>query len=838
MSKFRKVKVCGVDYTLYGMAEHAKLNKMTMQRDSHPYFIPTDEGHYVKARDNLWYHAMKLIRSMMCNGFGNHIYIAEARKQTAPKLGDHPADTFYHEMRSLFIRNLLRDDASYHRIHKHIKSALRRYFASAQIRCKNHSYFMTDDETTAAGGDDGSPFFNYDLKYYLRFRNYVMCYVVGYYPAWPFISEVATKSIARSVQDQKWHGNLTGIGPKQYYPDSYYSNPVNDKVGSVFQDNEQSLLEIFSRLKRKATKVVNGLHGLQTYSSSARDVLSKYIPDEVVRMGLNIMADYLGHMMARVFMGCIRITREDTKNDDPASVFNDECGWTYGILSVDMTFGSKSAPSDPRLARRQSDYESGLAIKPTSYQSEWNAHFRKHRYCIQSPKNLPTVTRCLVKSRTMHNYMYNTHTPSQRNAIASGMMWFKGVDAGFKFEYLLDDMYSTKIDNTTFGRSCVSVYQEDKKGRRGWDDARMSSGLSSPLDREVSHALNFIGTPAYEKHPYISGTRSIRSMFVTPRFFDRVFARGLTWSGGMTTHVYSKPRDIGSDMIVYEGVRIDHGCDMSNMGATQFQKYVDSSRDTVSQHQRVFVKHKPTGVTFAIKCDTMKPVTVDMVNGRKVFNNLPRYEDVCQHEVSKEITEAFSSFLAEMETMDSMRIFSTDGRHMHDSLEEDLGTKQGFNLVKMKTKYLNMEYDLTDPMIATNARALVKKLYKDSGNAIATAHDCRNLAGHIIAPMLFNHAINCFNSIFIRCHDNLYMSRSGAKDNSKFDNHANDTYRIVVADSHGSAVTEHVFPWCYTVDRMKNEDMQLRNDVIEVGKSFISSTDFPSVIRSKTICNK
>lgn len=835
---FRKVKVCGVNYTLYGMAEHAKLNKMTMQRDSHPYFIPTDEGHYVKARDQLWYYAMKFAQGVMRNGFGSYSNYRVA-SQNYKESSNHPADVFYGEMRSLFMRNLLRDDASYHRMHKHIKSALRRYFASAQIRCKNHSYFMTDDETGAAGCDDGSPFFNYDLKYYLRFRNYVICYVVGYYPAWPFISEVATKSIARSVQDQKWHGNLTGIGPKQYYPDSYYSNPDNDKVGSVFQDNEQALLEIFGKLKRKATKVVNGLHGLQTYSSSARDVLNKYIPDEVVRMGLNIMADYVGHMMARVFMGCIRITREDTKSDDPASVFNDECGWTYGILSVDMTFGTtKSTPSDPRLARRQSDYESGLAIKPISYQSEWNAHFRKHRYCIQSPKNLPTVTRCLVKSRTMHNYMYNTQTPSQKNAVASGMMWFKGVDAGFKFEYLLDDMYSTKIDNTTFGRSCVSVYQEDKKGRRGWDDARMSSGLSSPLDREVSHALNFIGTPAYEKHPYISGTRSIRSMFVTPRFFDRVFARGLTWSGGMTTHVYSKPRDIGSDMIVYEGVRIDHGCDMGNMGATQFQKYVDSSRDTVSQHQRVFVKHKPTGVTFAIKCDTMKPVTVDMVNGRKVFSNLPRYDDVCQHEVSKEITDAFSSFLAEMETMDSMRIFSTEGRHMHDSLEEDLGTKQGFNLVKMKTKYLNMEYDLTDPMIATNARALVKKLHRESGNAIATAHDCRNLAGHIIAPMLFNHAINCFNSIFIRCHDNLYMSRTGAKDNSKFDNHANDTYRIVVADSHGSAVTEHVFPWCYTVDRMKNEDMQLRNDVIEVGKSFISSTDFPSVIRSKTICNK
>jgi hypothetical protein len=680
---------------------------------------------------------------------------------------------------------------------------------------------------------------NHDLKHYLGFRNYVICYVVGYYPAWPFISEVATKSMARSAEDSRWHGNVAGIRAKPYYPDRYYSNPDNDKVGSVFQDNEQALLEIFGKLKRKATKVVNGLHGLQTYSSSARDVLNKYIPDEVVRMGLNIMADYVGHMMARVFMGCIRITREDTKNGHPTCIFDDECGWTYGILSVDMTFGTtKSTPSDARLARRQSDYESGLAIKPTSYQSEWNAHFRKHRYCIQSPKNLPTVTRCLVKSRTMHNYMYNTQTPSQQNATASGMMWFKGVDAGFKFEYLLDDMYSTKIDNTTFGRSCVSVYQEDKKGRRGWNYAQMSSGLSSPLDREVSHALNFIGTPAYEKNPYISGTRSIRSMFVTPRFFDRVFARGLTWSGGMTTHVYSKPRDIGSDMIVYEGVRIDHGCDMSNMGATQFQKYVDSSRDTVSQHQRVFVKHKPTGVTFAIKCDTMKPVTVDMVNGRKVFSNLPRYDDVCQHEVSKEITEAFSSFLAEMETMDSMRIFSTEGRHMHDSLEEDLGTKQGFNLVKMKTKYLNMEYDLTDPMIATNARALVKKLHRESGNAIATAHDCRNLAGHIIAPMLFNHAINCFNSIFIRCHDNLYMSRTGPKDNSKFDNHANDTYRIVVADSHGSAVTEHVFPWCYTVDRMKNEDMQLRNDVIEVGKSFISSTDFPSVIRSKTICNK
>lgn len=837
MCKVRKVKVCGVDYTLYGMAEHAKLNKMTMQRDSHPYFIPTDEGHYVKARDQLWYHAMKFAQGVMRNGFGSYSNYRVAN-QGYKESSNHPADVFYAEMRSLFMRNLLRDDASYHRIHKHIKSALRRYFASAQSRCKSHSYFMTDKELWLAA-DYTHPITNHDLKHYLGFRNYVVCYVVGYYPAWPFISEVATKSDARSVQDSRWHGNLTGIATKQYYPDSYYSNPDNDKVGSVFQDNEQALLEIFGKLKRKATKVVNGLHGLQTYSSSARDVLNKYIPDEVVRMGLNIMADYVGHMMARVFMGCIRITREDTKNGHPTCIFDDECGWTYGILSVDMTFGTtKSTPSDARLARRQSDYESGLAIKPTSYQSEWNAHFRKHRYCIQSPKNLPTVTRCLVKSRTMHNYMYNTQTPSQQNATASGMMWFKGVDAGFKFEYLLDDMYSTKIDNTTFGRSCVSVYQEDKKGRRGWDDARMSSGLSSPLDREVSHALNFIGTPAYEKHPYISGVRSIRSMFVTPRFFDRVFARGLTWSGGMTTHVYSKPRDIGSDMIVYEGVRIDHGCDMSNMGATQFQKYVDSSRDTVSQHQRVFVKHKPTGVTFAIKCDTMKPVTVDMVNGRKVFSNLPRYDDVCQHEVSKEITEAFSSFLAEMETMDSMRIFSTEGRHMHDSLEEDLGTKQGFNLVKMKTKYLNMEYDLTDPMIATNARALVKKLHRESGNAIATAHDCRNLAGHIIAPMLFNHAINCFNSIFIRCHDNLYMSRTGPKDNSKFDDHANDTYRIVVADSHGSAVTEHVFPWCYTVDRWKNEDMQLRNDVIEVGKSFISSTDFPSVIRSKTICNK
>lgn len=815
----KTVNILGVQWKLFGMSDHHRIAlasaKEEMDGPKKKYMYYKDR-YYIEARERLWSYAMDHIAKIITDGNGL-VFMEDPRLKVMD------------ELHALYKRNICRDNISYKNIVHCIRSVLAKFREEAGYYKKPMNLFLP---CMKSNHPEMAP--EPVERTFLILRSYVVNYVLGYYPAWPFICDTMNNS--ESYSASRWHGsNQNG----------YYH--VYNSKSSVFEANSEAMVEIFGKLKKKTTKV-NG-QSEQAFTKNARDVLDRNIPSDLVAKAYRLMDSYMAHIMARVMMGCIRESRR--KDISEEALINCNLGFDKGDPNFIDRFQTKwTNHYDSYYNYPHTNIHSG-GVEISKRDTEWNKWYRKHRWVLAAPSMLPTVTRPMVASRTEDNFI-SDHSPTHQrciNAMSVGYYWFKGIDAGVKYEKLMDQLYTKKVDVATGDKVGASAYIPNR-----YDDIRC---LSNDLDAglycndldSIDTLMRHIGTPAYEDRSTFTSNPSELRIFdskISASFFPRVFSRGLTWSGGLTTHVYSKPRELGHDMIVYEGVRMDHGGDMNRLRSTPFQKFVDEKQlSNLRQNQRVFVKHRPTGITVAVKCDTLKLVSKNRVkdsNGDYVtrLTNLPDYDDVCQHKVSDQFIEAFLQYLSSMESIDSMRIFSSNGRKLHDLMQED--TEIG-NSSFMRKRYAYLSKDEYDPSIATEARAVVKRFYMQSGQAIDTAHDCRILANHIIAPTAMNYTINNYNSFFIPCHRNLYLSRTGLKANVRCDNEMMDgtavtctTYRLIVADNHGSAVTEHAIPprgWPSGVT-----NLQAMEDLRMMGIAFVSDVNFPTIIRSKSIFNK
>lgn len=810
----KTVNVFGVAWKLFGIADHykiAQVNGKDKISGCRKQFIYNGDPHYILARTNLWRHAMNHIKQIVTDSTGAIIHMAAPRV----RLTD--------ELESIYKRNICRDDISYKRMVHSIKVALARFreeagYHKAEVRL----FYPSMNVNWKASGSGDDPV----VRTFNTLRSYVVNYVLGYYPAWPFVCDVTRASDSWSAS--RWHGPCL---------DGYYR--VMGEKPSVFDENTKALQEVFSKLKRATSKVTSGNYGMQTFSKNARDVLEKHVPEELIAKAYRLMDSYMAHIMARVMMGCIREARRKGISDE--TLINTDLGWDKGELNfIDRLKCRERQYYDTSMNFPHTDGHSG-GTELSERTVEWNQWYRKDRWVLAAPIGLPTVTRTMSASRTEHNSItpHSKMTDAQVNGMSAGYYWFKGVDAGVKYEKLMNQIYCKKEVLTTMEGSGTSAYIDARNSHR-WIRSGIDSGLHcSELDH-VPTIRDYMGIPAYEDRSDYSEVKDlyIRNDKISPKFFERVFSRGLSWSGGITTHAYSKPREVGHDMIVYEGVRVDHGGEMKRLGSTSFQKYVDEHQCiNPRQYQRLFVKHRPTGITTAINCDTLKLVQRHKVkdsNGewREAFLNQPSYDEVCKHEVSDKFINAFLQYISSMESIDSMRIFSDKGRKLHDIMQED--TEIG-NCSLMRKRYAYLSKEDYDPSIAIAARAAVKKFYMDSDGAIATAHDCRMLAGHIIAPTVMNYTINNYNSFWLPCEKNMYLSRTGLKVNVKHDKAVNcSTNRMIVADNYGSAVTEHAIP----PHVCGMADLEIREDLRLVGIALASDINFPTIIRSKSIFNK
>lgn len=808
----KTVNILGVAWKLFGMADH---HRIAMKHDKEKIngcdkqFIYYGNNQYITARTNLWRYAMHHIAQVVTDGTGAIVHMVGPRL----KLMD--------ELSALYKRNICRDTASYRKIVHHIKFALATFREEAGYHKKPVSIMLSSMRRDA-------PLLSADPveKTFQTLRSYVINYVLGYYPAWPFVCDVQTASDSWSCS--RWHGACL---------DGYY-RVVGEKP-SVFDDNTKAMQEVFIRLKRTTSKVTSGEYGMQMFSKNARDVLDKHVPEELVAKAYRMMDSYMAHIMGRVMMGCIRESRRKGISDE--TMINCELGFSKGEPNFVDRFKSKwtthynSEGDYPHIDNHEG------AIEIAHRNNEWNKWYRKDRWVLASPATLPQVTRTMSASRTEYNTIspLDSITKSQVRGMIAGYYWFKGIDAGVKYEKLMAQLYYKKEAAFTMEGTGTSAYIDARSSHR-WMTTGLDSGLQcNDLDR-IDGIRQYMGIPAYEDRSSYSEFKDlyIRNDKISPKFFERVFSRGLSWSGGITTHVYSKPREIGHDMIVYEGVRSDHGGEMKRLGANSFQKYVDEHQCiNPRQYQRLFVKHRPTGITTAINCDTLKLVQkykVKHSNGDwlESFTNLPNYDEVCKHEVSDKFISAFLQYISALESIDSMRIFSDKGRKLHDLMQED---SEIGNCSLYRRRFAHLSKEDYDPAIATAARAAVKKFYVDSDGAIATAHDCRILAGHIIAPTAMNYTINNCNSFSVPCENNMYLSRNGLTMNVKLDSSINcRTDRMIVADNYGSAVTEHPIPHL----RSGFPDLDIREDLRLVGIALASDINFPTIIRSKSIFNK
>ena len=803
----KTVNVHGVAWKLFGIADHYKIASKKSKEDKD--FITYGDSNYMDARKKMWGSAMHHIEHVITDGTGPVIHMAGPRLRLTDELS------------ALYKRNVCRDDVSYKKIVRHIKVALARFREEAGYH-KKPINIMLPSMSRSHAHSSPDPVENT----FLILRSYVINYVLGYYPAWPFVCDVQRASDSWSCS--RWHGACL---------DGYYR--VMGEKPSVFDDNSKAMQDIFSKLKRVTSKVTSGDYGMQTFSKNARDVLEKHLPEELVAKAYRLMDSYMAHIMARVMMGCIRESRRKDISDE--TMVNCELGFSKGEPNFIDRFKAKwthhydSAFTYPHTG----DHSGGTDLAHRN--NEWNKWYHKDRWVLASPISMPQVTRTMSASRTEYNGLTTLTelTDAQVNGMSAGYYWFKGVDAGVKYEKLMSQIYSKKEATFTMEGAGTSAYIDARNSHR-WMTTGLDGGLyTNDLDY-IASIRQYMGTPSYEDRSDYSEVRElvIRNDKISPKFFERVFSRGLSWSGGITTHVYSKPREIGHDMIVYEGVRSDHGGEMKRLGSTSFQKYVDEHQIiNPRQYQRLFVKHRPTGITTAINCDTLKLVQrykVKCINDewRESFINLPNYDDVCKHEVSDKFINAFLQYISALESIDSMRIFSDKGRKLHDLMgwDNEIG-----NCSLMRRRYAELKKEDYDPSIATAARAAVKKFYMDSDCAIATAHDCRILAGHIIAPTAMNYTINNCNSFCLPCEKNMYLSRTGLKMNVKLDSSINcRTDRLIVADNYGSAVTEHPIPHL----RSGMPDLEIREDLRLVGIALASDINFPTIIRSKSIFNK
>lgn len=811
----KTVNVLGVKWKLFGMSDHHKIavkhNKDKISGCKKE-FIYNGDPHYIEARKNLWKYAMNHIKQIIADGTGPVIHIVGPRLRLID------------ELESIYKRNICRDNISYKRMVHHIKVALACFREEAGYHKQEVRLFYPSMNWKASGSNDCPV-----VKTFNTLRSYVVNYVLGYYPAWPFVCDFQRSSDSWSAS--RWHGSCL---------DGYYK--VMGEKPSVFDDNSKALAQIFLNLKRATSKVTSGDYGMQTFSKNARDVLERNVPSDLIAKAYRMMDAYMADIIARVMMGCIREARRKGISDE--ALINSDLGWDKGEPNfIDRVNFSERQYYDTSMNFPHTQGHSG-GIEISVRWNEWNRWYHKDRWVLAAPIGLPTVTRTMSASRTEHNSLSGARPPyvgdSLINAMSAGYYWFKGVDAGVKYEKLMSQIYCKKEVLTTMEGSGTSVYIDARNSHR-WIRSGIDSGLHCNDLDYVSHLRAYMGTPAYQdRSSYSSCDRLIAITLekISPKFFERVFSRGLSWSGGITTHVYSKPREIGHDMIVYEGVRVDHGGEMNQMGANSFQKYVDEHQCiNPRQYQRLFVKHRPTGITTAINCDTLK--LVERSNRKhsdgnlvESFTNLPNYDDVCKHEVSDKFIDAFLQYISSMESIDSMRAFSDKGRKLHDLMQEDgeIG-----NCSLMRKRYAYLSKDDYDPSIAIAARAAVKKLHISSGNAIATAHDCRILAGHIIAPTVMNYTINNYNSFWLPCDKNMYLSRTGFKTNVHHEAAVNSsTNRMIVADNYGSAVTEHPIP----PHVCGMADLEIREDLRLVGIALASDINFPAIIRSKSIFNK
>ncbi len=804
----KTVNVYGVAWKLFGIADHRKIALKKTKEDTN--FIDYLDSHYQDARKKMWFYAMNHIEHVITDGRGAIVHMVGPRLRITDELS------------ALYKRNVCRDDVSYKKLVRHIKVALARFREEAGYH-KKPINIMLPSMSRSSIKSSPDPVENT----FLILRSYVINYVLGYYPAWPFVCNVFERA-SDSWSASRWHGPCL---------DGYYR--VMGEKPSVFDDNTKAMQEVFSKLKRATSKVTNGDYGMQMFSKNARDVLEKHIPEELVAKAYRLMDSYMAHIMARVMMGCIRESRR--KDISHETMVNCELGFSKGEPNFIDRFKAKwTSHYDSEFAYPHTgDYSGGTDVAHRN--NEWNKWYRKDRWVLASPISMPQVTRTMSASRTECNGLTTLTelTDAQVNGMSAGYYWFKGVDAGVKYEKLMSQIYSKKEATLTMEGAGTAAYFDARNSHR-WMTTGLDGGLyTNDLDY-IASIRQYMGTPSYEDRSNYTEVRDlvIRNDKISPKFFERVFSRGLSWSGGITTHVYSKPREIGHDMIVYEGVRSDHGGEMKRLGSTSFQKYVDEHQIiNPRQYQRLFVKHRPTGITTAINCDTLKLVQRHKVKHsndewREVFINQPNYDEVCKHEVSDKFINAFLQYISALESIDSMRIFSDKGRKLHDLMQED---SEIGNCSLMRRRYAELKKEDYDPSIATAARAAVKKFYVDSDGAIATAHDCRILAGHIIAPTAMNYTINNCNSFCLPCEKNMYLSRTGLKMNVKLDSSINcRTDRLIVADNYGSAVTEHPIPHL----RSGMPDLDIREDLRLVGIALASDINFPTIIRSKSIFNK
>ena len=803
----KTVNILGVSWKLFGIADHHKIALKATKVDKN--FIDYGDSNYQDARKKMWFYAMNHIEHVITDGTGPVIHMVGPRLRLTDELS------------ALYKRNVCRDTASYRKIVHHIKVALARFREECGYHKKPMKIMLP---SMSRAHPETSP--DAVENTFLILRSYVINYVLGYYPAWPFVTRAQTASEEWSVS--RWHGPTVN---------GYYR--VMDDKPSVFDDNTKAMQDIFVKLKRATSKVTSNNYMMQTFSKNARDVLEKHVPEELVAKGYRLMDSYMAHIMARVMMGCIRESRRKDISDE--TMVNCELGFSKGEPNFIDRFKAKwtnhydSQYEYPHTG----DYSGGTDLAHRN--NEWNRWYHKDRWVIASPISHPQVTRTMSASRTEFNACSGliTLTDAQVNGMSAGYYWFKGIDAGVKYEKLMSQIYHKKEAAFSMEGSGTSAYFNARNSHR-WMTSGLDGGLYTNDLQYVDSIRQYMGTPAYEDRSNYSEVKDmfIRTDKISPKFFERVFSRGLSWSGGITTHVYSKPREIGHDMIVYEGVRSDHGGEMKRIGANSFQKYVDEHQCiNPRQYQRLFVKHRPTGITTAINCDTLKLVQKYKIkhsddDWRESFINLPNYDDVCKHEVSDKFIDAFIQYISALESIDSMRIFSDKGRKLHDLIQED--TEIG-NCSLMRRRYAELKKEDYDPSIAIAARAAVKKFYVDSDSAIATAHDCRILAGHIIAPTAMNYTINNCNSFMIPCENNMYLSRTGHKVNVTLDSSINcRTDRLIVADNYGSAVTEHPIPHL----RSGMPDLDVREDLRLVGIALASDINFPTIIRSKSIFNK
>ena len=809
----KTVNILGVKWELFGMADHYRIAMKHDKEDidgCNKKFIYYGNNQYTDARKKMWFYAMNHIGHVITDGTGPVIHMVGPRLRLTDELS------------ALYKRNVCRDTASYRKIVHHIKVALARFREECGYNKKPMKIMLS---SMSRHQPETSP--DAVENTFLILRSYVINYVLGYYPAWPFVCSVQNSSDGWSCS--QWHGPCLN---------GYYK--VMSEKPSVFDNNTKAMQDIFSKLKRTTSKVTSNDYKMQTFSKNARDVLEKHVPEDLVAKGYRLVDSYMAHIMARVMMGCIRESRRKDISDE--TMVNCELGFSKGEPNFLDRFKSKwTNHYNSEYQYPHTDNHEGN-INNAHRNTEWNKWYRKDRWVLAAPIGLPQVTRTMSASRTEYNGMpsVTTLTDAQVNAMSAGYYWLKGIDAGVKYEKLMSQIYHKKEAAFSMEGSGTSAYFDARNSHR-WMTSGLDNGLQCYDLQHVACIRQYMGTPAYEDRSDYSEFKDlyIRNDKISPKFFERVFSRGLSWSGGITTHVYSKPRELGHDLIVYEGVRADHSGEMKRIGANSFQKYVDEHQCiNPRQYQRLFVKHRPTGITTAINCDTLKLVQRSnsklLWNGqwRDSFVNLPNYDDVCKHEVSDKFIDAFLQYLSALDSIDSMRIFSDKGRKLHDMIQED--TEIG-NCSLMRRRYAEFKKEDYDPSIAIAARAAVKKFYVDSDSAIATAHDCRILAGHIIAPPAMNYTINNCNSFMIPCENNMYLSRSGLKVNVKLDSSINcRTDRLIVADNYGSAVTEHPIPHL----RSGMPDLEVREDLRLVGIALACDINFPTIIRSKSIFNK